>query len=851
MSGSDARRFGIVFVDASTSSTPDTPLSATNGVQPALQLSAPTILGQLLGSWSDVERLVDDDASLPSSRQFQVQRGGQISGRRYEFRVLSPEVLVPHVDRLIDAFAYEDKDSSDSSSSTDWLVSPPKQKPRNFLTSDNCTARFIVARTVTIESITDMRRLFESTCANLFRGDAQLTVTQLDYLRETLAVRELLDREAYLQRPPLTLANELRARLTNCAPVRRLFVAAALWLERRVGDPATRLLRTINAATDETELRAQRIKIERGDQVVFADGTVLRRVDADDNDDAESPDATLRYFVSAALGQRLAQLALLRLSSATLTLDGLLGEAARNWAVPDGESDDPLRRYVLGMMLEHKAIEVARRMFASEDAMALWERRKIWLAEFSNGQVERWRVENLLPLLDKQLFLAFVSFATTCNDIEALRDLRAQIAAAQAEDLGAIAPEERIEAQALIIIDAAIEKLQQPVVPVVVPVVPSVVPVVPPVVPVPPPPPKPREVDAVRILALSDSLVDDAVGRVSAALLSGANAGDDATVAAFTTEWRNAAGDVQRAELERHQRDDKLKVFVVHKASAPDVIVGALLVRIVNAERAPSIDVIAVGVADVSLAPSVLAHAQKIARRDLSVGRMRSFSALVRVLAGGVAAPACKRAGYHDGGDGWWSSKIDVGVKNPMSDILDELVRRAAAQPARAAALVDEPSELLSMTSTQVKVNALLKRADDCLSDVERREALAAWTNVLAGAGPDGELLVENYGVLIRSHARDSALAFELMHTWERAVFASCATKVEAEKLRVRERDAIRRLRTVADVKNHAQQMRAQMARQAEAAAAAERDRARARERAKSGGAGNVLDDIQRFRKND
>lgn len=849
MSVSDARRFGIVFIDTSTSGTADTPLSATNGVQPALQLSAPTLLGQMLSSWSDVKRVADDDASLPSSRQFQVQRGGQISGRRFAFRVLSPEVLVPHADRLIDAFAYEDNDSSDSSSSTDWLVAPHKQAPRNFLTSDNCTARFVVARTVTSESITHMRRLFESICTHLVGGDAQLTVTQLDFVRETLAVRELLDREAYLQRPPLTLANELRARLTNCAPVRRLFIAAAVWLERQVGDPATRLLRTINAATDETELRAQRAKIERGDQVVFADGTVLRRVDADDNDDAESPDATLRYLVSAALGQRLAQLALLRLSSANLTLDGLLAEVARNWAVPDGESDDPLRRYVLGMMLEHKAIEVARRMFASEDAMVLWKLRKLWLAEFSNGQVERWRVENLLPLLDKQLFLAFVSFATTCNNVEELRDLRAQIAAAQAEDLGAIAPEERIETQALIIVDAAIEKLSV-VVPTVVPVVPSVVPVVPSVVPMPPPPPKPREVDAVRILALSDSLVNDAVGRVSAALLGGAYAGDDATVAAFTTEWRNAAGDVQSAELER-QRDDKLKVFVLHKASAPDVIVGALLVRIVNAERAPSIDVIAVGVADVSLAPSVLAHAQKIARRDLSVGRVRSFSALVRVLAGGVAASACKRAGYHDGGDGWWSSKIDVGVKNPMSDILAELVRRAAAQPARAAALVEEPSELLSMTSTQVKVNALLKRADDYLSDAERREALAAWTGVLAGAGPDGELLVESYGVLIRSHARDPALAFELMRTWERAAFALCATKVEAEKLRVRERDAIMRLRTVADVQNHAQQMRAQIARQAEAAAAAERDRARARERAKSGGAGNVLDDIQRFRKND
>jgi hypothetical protein len=55
------------------------PLSATNGVQPALQLSAPTFLGQMLGSWVDVDRSIDNSSSTPSARRFQVQRCDAIS----------------------------------------------------------------------------------------------------------------------------------------------------------------------------------------------------------------------------------------------------------------------------------------------------------------------------------------------------------------------------------------------------------------------------------------------------------------------------------------------------------------------------------------------------------------------------------------------------------------------------------------------------------------------------------------------------------------------------------------------------------------------------------------------------
>lgn len=175
---------------------------------------------------------------------------------------------------------------------------------------------------------------------------------------------------------------------------------------------------------------------------------------------AKDQDASLRTLLAAAVGQRLAVLIEKRVQEQK-TLNGVW-EAMRdlNRASRAGIEIDATRHFLLRGVLERQAYECAQRelLGVNKDADTLWGIRIAWFAEAQSDSVMQWRLDHLLPFLDKALFRAFISFTGSCVDLEKLRMWRAVVA--QHKYKSPIEAFELVEPHALVLIDAAIARLQ-------------------------------------------------------------------------------------------------------------------------------------------------------------------------------------------------------------------------------------------------------------------------------------------------------------------------------------------------------------------------------------------------------
>jgi len=137
-----------------------------------------------------------------------------------------------------------------------------------------------------------------------------------------------------------------------------------------------------------------------------------------------------------------------------------------NRALSVGVEMDATRHFLLRGVLERQAYECAQRelLGIEYDADVLWGMRKAWFAEASlDDPVLRWRLEHLLPFLDKALFRAFIGFTGSCTDLEKLRMWRAVVAEHKYDS--PVDAFELVEPHALVLIDAAITRLLPQVLP--------------------------------------------------------------------------------------------------------------------------------------------------------------------------------------------------------------------------------------------------------------------------------------------------------------------------------------------------------------------------------------------------